>query len=412
MNTVLRCTASAALALLASSPAVAQPVSTEEDSTPKTLLMHYMPWYQTPDVQGYWGGHWTGWRKQHDPTKTDERGLPDLWSEFRPLIGPYDSADPDVVECHLLQMKIAGVDGVIVDWYGIGETADYPANQRGSVALFDACGEVGMTFAACYEDRTIEHMQSTGHLGPGETTAHLTETVAWLDEHWFHDDRYVRVDGRPLLLNFGPIHVKDATVWDEALGSVSPRPAYFALHHLWKGVGADGGFTWVHADAWETPDPEAIRDRLRSTYSRVSDEPSRTIVSALPGFDDVYDTSYSYVPHLGGATMEASLDVCMEGPWPIVQLVTWNDYGEGTVIEPTYEFGYRFLEIIQRARRDEVGSSFVYTPDDLRLPARLLAARRAAASDERTLDGVAAMIAAGRCGDAEAALYRIEGDSP
>lgn len=378
----------------------------------KTLLMHYMPWYQTPDVQGYWGGHWTGWRKQHDPTQADERGLPDVWSEYRPLIGPYDSADPDVVECHLLQMKLAGVDGVIVDWYGIADTADYPANQRGSLELFDACGETGMSFAACYEDRTIQHMENTGVLQAGDAQAHLTETVAWLDEHWFGDERYVKVDGRPLLLNFGPIHVKDASVWDSALGAVSPRPAFFALHHLWKGIGADGGYTWVHANAWETPDAAQIRQRLDATYGRVSDDPSQTIVSALPGFDDVYDKSYQYVPHLGGETMETSLGVCMDGPWNIVQLVTWNDYGEGTVIEPTYEFGYRFLEIIQQARRNELGSSFAFTPGDLRLPARLLAARRAKAADERTLDGIAAMLSDGECRRAERALDGLVGATP
>ena len=395
------------------SAALAQSDRVDRAGTPdKTLLMHYMPWYQTPEVQGAWGGHWTGWQKQHDPETTDERGLPDIWSEFRPLIGPYDSADPDVIECQLLQMKLAGVDGVIVDWYGIGQVADYPPNQRGAVALFEACGRVGMSFAVCYEDRTIQHMQNTGALDKSETRAHLTETIEWLDEHWFHDDRYVAIDGRPLLLNFGPIHVKDPADWDAALGAVSPRPAYFALHHLYKGIKADGGYTWVHADAWETPSSDAIRERLDRIYRGVSEDPARTIVSALPGFDDVYEHSYSYVPHLGGETMEASLGVCMEGPWSIVQLVTWNDYGEGTVIEPTYEFGYRFLEIIQRARRDERGDAFVRTPEDLRLPARLLKARKADAADERTLDAVAGMLADGACDRARAALDRLEGAMP
>lgn len=33
----------------------------------------------------------------------------------------------------------------------------------------------------------------------------------------------------------------------------------------------------------------------------------------------------------------------------IVQICTWNDYGEGTVIEPTLEFGTQFVDIIQQS---------------------------------------------------------------
>ncbi len=28
--------------------------------------------------------------------------------------------------------------------------------------------------------------------------------------------------------------------------------------------------------------------------------------------------------------------------------MTWNDYGEGTMIEPTKEFGYGFLNTLQK----------------------------------------------------------------
>ncbi len=34
---------------------------------------------------------------------------------------------------------------------------------------------------------------------------------------------------------------------------------------------------------------------------------------------------------------------------PQIQLITWNDFGEGTMIEPTQEFGYSFLTSIQTA---------------------------------------------------------------
>jgi hypothetical protein len=30
----------------------------------------------------------------------------------------------------------------------------------------------------------------------------------------------------------------------------------------------------------------------------------------------------------------------------IIQIATWNDWGEGTVVEPSREFGYRDLELV------------------------------------------------------------------
>jgi hypothetical protein len=32
---------------------------------------------------------------------------------------------------------------------------------------------------------------------------------------------------------------------------------------------------------------------------------------------------------------------------PHIQLVTWNDFGEGTMLEPTREFGYQLLATVQ-----------------------------------------------------------------
>ncbi len=379
------------------------------EDTPAMLLMHYMPWYTTPEVQGEWGGHWTGWESQHDPEEIGEDGLPDIWSHYHPLIGTYDSADPDVVECHLLQMKLAGVDGVIADWYGISDVYDYPPTHRATKVLFEQAGRLGMSFAACFEDRSVESNVKLGRIERDEIAEHLTETFAWMQEHWFEGPQHVRVDGRPLLLNFGPIYVSDAAAWEAAFASLPRRPKFYALHHLWRGVNADGGFTWVHKSVWEgDPTGAEIRERLRREYTHSSTDPREIIVSALPGFHDVYEHSYGHLEHRGGATLRESLGFCLDGPWPIVQLVTWNDYGEGTMIEPTHEFGYTFLEIIQELRREELGASFVCTVEDLRLPARVLALRRAGDVADERLDRVVELLASGECGRARDLLDTIE----
>ena len=375
----------------------------------KTLLMHYMPWYTTPAVSGEWSGHWRGWASQHRPDRTDTNGLPDIWSHYHPLIGVYDSSDPDVIECHLLQMKLAGVEGVIPAWNGIGDVVDYPAGHKASRMLFDACAKFGMKFAVCYEDRSVDLMVKWNRIKKDQIADHLVATMQWMQKEWFSKPQYFKLYGRPLLLNFGPIYVKDQAPWDAAFASLPERPTFFALHHLWKSIGGDGGFTWVHYDPWEDdPSDERIRVRINEVFTYFSKNPKEVIVSAYPGFKDVYDPPMPWLDHRDGKTMQETLEVAMAGPWPLIQLVTWNDYGEGTMIEPTHEFGYKFLEIVQQAKRKELGKDFNFTAEDLRLPARLYALRKKGGVPAADLDRISQLLNEGACSEARKLLDTLE----
>jgi hypothetical protein len=60
-----------------------------------------------------------------DPERSDPTGRQDIATQYYPLIGPYDSADPDVLPYHTLLMRVAGIDGVIADSYGSEDFNDY-----------------------------------------------------------------------------------------------------------------------------------------------------------------------------------------------------------------------------------------------------------------------------------------------
>ncbi len=362
----------------------------------KMVLMHYMPWYKTPEKRGAWGSHWTGHQREHNPDNIKENGLPDIWAHYHPLIGLYDSTDPDVVECHLLQMKLAGVHGVIADWYGIGNTADYPEIHEATQVLFDACAKLGMLFAVCYEDRTVQLKVEWKQLQPDQTTNHLAETFQWMQDNWFNQPHYVRLDDRPLVLNFGPIYLKEKDIWAEAMKGLPTKPHFFALHHLWRIAGADGGFTWIHHEPWDGPqDRDVVRTRIGEVFRYFTGNPDEVLVSAYPGYQDVYGANNAVLDHRNGDVLRDTLHVGLNGPWKIIQIATWNDYGESTMIEPTHEFGYTFLEIVQQSRIDEPGSTFKQTPDALRLPAQLLALRKSATADANRLDELSYLLAQG-----------------
>ena len=90
------------------------------------------------------------------PMKTRTLFLPNgrrqIASWFYPMIGPYASSDRDVIDYHLLLMKYAGIDGVIVDWYGTHNVLDYPLVKRNTDSLFNRIPDAGLQFGICYED--------------------------------------------------------------------------------------------------------------------------------------------------------------------------------------------------------------------------------------------------------------------
>jgi len=84
------------------------------------LLAFYYPWYANLDVSGYWK-HWNAaW---HDPHffVNDKR---DIASVDYPVLGPYDSKNPEVIRQHIRWAKLAGIDGFIVSWWGDGKFTD------------------------------------------------------------------------------------------------------------------------------------------------------------------------------------------------------------------------------------------------------------------------------------------------
>ena len=143
------------------------------------LMAHYMPWYQTPAGSGYWGWHWT--MEHFNPTRKDENGRPSIASYTMPLTGPYDSSDETLLEYQVLLMHLAGIDGVIVDWYGIEDFWDYAMLNENTGLLFAHVQKAGLRFALCYEDQTIKHMVDNKHLPIQDAYTHGQDVMRYME---------------------------------------------------------------------------------------------------------------------------------------------------------------------------------------------------------------------------------------
>lgn len=334
----------------------------------KTVLVHYMPWYASKPVSGNWGWHWT--MNKFNPDKVKPNGQREVASHDYPLIDLYDSNDPDALECHVLLMKLAGIDGVIIDWYGIEKFRDYAEIHRNCKHLIQYLKRAELQFAICYEDQTVKHMIDGGVLPKHRDVAHGQMVMKWLADNWFADEAYVKIDGRPILLVFGPQYfAKDQ--WGQVVSGLPHRPLLYGLPHLSDQMGMDGAFGWPPVTGGREIVPAVWRQYLTALHQRPDAEQSVLSV-AFPAFRDIYrqaelHDSYGSIDARHGRTFAETFALARKSDASIIQIATWNDYGEGTVIEPTEASGYRYLEHIQQNTKPWLP----YGASDLRLPVTL-----------------------------------------
>jgi hypothetical protein len=234
---------------------------------------------------------------------------------------------------------------------------------------------------------------SAGALDYGKTV------MKYMQDTWFSRSEYLQVNNRPLLMVFGPQFYKLSSDWSTMFSGLRVAPSFFTEDNA-LGTATAGAYPWppMGRSIGGILSQSSLNDYLTQFYQKAASWPN-IVTSAFPGFHDIYKdagvgSSYGYLDALNGETFKSTLTAAIDHNPDVIQIVTWNDYGEGTMIEPTAEYGNQYLEIVQTARmaRD---ASFAYAKEDLLLPMRIYEARVQYSGNgpvNAVLDAVADMI--------------------
>ena len=323
-------------------PETIQPVAIEKTNSTK-IYVHYMPWFETNESSAdkKWGYHWTMANK--NPNTIGANNRREIASYYYPLIGPYHSGDKNVIENHLLLMKYSGIDGVLIDWYGTYDVNDYRMVKENTEQLIAMLGKVGLEYAIVYEDRVTTNVVNAGK-AISVTSAAKTD-LAYLEKNYFDDANYIKVNGKPLLLNFGPIVLQTPAEWTNVFGALTAKPTFLTLwdQSVEAGVNASGEYAWVFKNS----------TYLTNFYTNTKPKLALAMGSAYPGFKDYYAQGGGgsaigwTIEHNNGATLDETLALARNANLNYLQLITWNDFGEGTMFEPTIEFQYSYIEKVK-----------------------------------------------------------------
>ncbi len=346
----------------------------------KLILAHYMPWF-TDGAEGDERRRWVHWKSGGEPpafglSDTNEYGRPKIGSHYYPLCGRYSSRDADVIKRHLWLMEQHGIDGIIVNWYGLGEEegATLPYDDyiylHAAVMTIWACvkehnkgRDTKFKFALCFDGGSLKVVQKLKE--DGETTEgpheYAMRSLKEAKTQFFDDTTgaYLKHDddGRPILLVFqlhGEPWIRDAKLGSVCEALSSPPPLLLSEDE--KADWADGAFVWPKVEPSGNVDVvrpwTSVRDNLTRFYADTQQASSAGIVMgvAFPGFRDIFradnrkDQHKEIVEREGGDTYRRTLRLALsQCHVQYVQIATWNDWEEGTQIEPSVEFGDREL---------------------------------------------------------------------
>ncbi len=246
----------------------------------------------------------------------------------------YNSSDPAQVHRQFDDMASRGISGAILDWYG---PENRLVNATAQAMRNDAEGRNGNFSFAIMEDGGA--LYACAHQSGCDVTQKLINDLNYAVAQYAVSGAYMRSEGRPVFFFFGDEAYN--IDWTRARAGVNGNPLFIFRND--RGFGQQqtaGAYGWVAPEDANRQDPMALR-YLTDFFWNSNQHPDKMAFgSAYKGFNDTLAPwgSDRIVTQNCGQTWMQSL--ARSGSYysaahqlNALQLVTWNDYEEGTAIE-------------------------------------------------------------------------------
>jgi uncharacterized membrane protein YgcG len=250
------------------------------------------------------------------------------WGDKRHISVGYSSHDPAQIHRQIMDMISRGVDGTIIDWYGPADFTD----ETAKLVMAEAEQHLGFTFAIMVDKGAIANSPCAG-CNPQQT---LVSLVQYVEQTYIPSPSYMRVNGKPVITNFD-IDLFYKIDWNAVNAAATSNPDFIFQHkegftHTVSG----GSYSWVIVNVTD----EGMQYLSQFYAAGLAAPDDETIGAVYKGFNDTLASwgenrimnqncgqtwlqTFNKINSVYNSTKQ--LDA--------LQLVTWDDYEEGTELE-------------------------------------------------------------------------------
>lgn len=304
---------------------------------------HYYPWYGMNDQ--HWDSGYTG----------------------TPILGEYDSRNKHVIDQHIQWARQYGINWFSVSWWGQSTFSGGTLRNY----FLDATLASDIDFSILYEPIGRFNAWDGDRIDIDDPTnrERLFKDFTHLAETYFEEDNYLQINGRPVVYIYAT-HVFEGALpkaLDELRSRITPTPYIIGEMINISGPKPRHRSRIAAFDAITTYNPsgvllntdisdfEMFLDRVQDLYREwfISARAVGTafIPPVIPGFDktenkngnpdDLIERSHDRFSDLSALAREV-----MDPDLEAVLITSFNEWHEGTTVEPAEEYGTSYLEDI------------------------------------------------------------------
>lgn len=240
----------------------------------------------------------------------------------------YSSTDATQIHRQIADMISRGINGVVLDWYGPNNSID----QATQLVMAEAEKHPGFTFAIMVDAGAIKWDSCKG-CTPQQA---LISQLQYVEQTYFISKAYMTMGGQPVVTDFG-IDDSYTIDWNAVNAALSNKPLFlFQNNGGFTHVLSDGGYSWVMpattdygmsylTSFYYTGIPLLTEQTVGATYKGFNDTLASWGSNRVMGQQcgQTWLHTFSKINSLYNSSKQL----------PLLQLVTWNDYEEGTEIE-------------------------------------------------------------------------------
>jgi glycosyltransferase involved in cell wall biosynthesis/2-polyprenyl-3-methyl-5-hydroxy-6-metoxy-1,4-benzoquinol methylase len=385
-------------------------IDSHQTSDPKLIAFYLPQFHPIPENNQWWGEGFTEWTNV-------KRGQPNFSGHYQPRLpadlGFYDLRDPEVMDQQAAIAQLYGIYGFCYYyyWFNGKRLLEHP------LETMLARNRPDMPFCLCWAN---ENWTRRWDGRDKEILIAQNYDSGWVEQFfkdilpYFQDERYIRVDGRPMLLLYRIEAIPDSTTTIQTWKQMARAAGLGGLHvvgvqyvnmipeHPIK-MGADATVEFpphLHDSQHSLLDPTTLPG-IHPDFSGYIEEYSSLMQQFLnrspvnipwyrgvmPGWDNTARRrmqSHVYVnssPKLYELWLQYLVDYsrCAPNGQPLIFVNAWNEWAEGAYLEPDQKYGWEYLEATSRALRG-------YTPIHRTRPYQPLVNRPQALAQNQALN--------------------------